>query len=619
MNNKNKLCHFCFFKIFFLLVFIFFFFPARHFVFAQEFKSDYRVEYFLKEDKGENIQAQVKYQIKITNLRSDIYVSKFALFFPKSFSVKDIVAEDDAGRVIPDISTDEDKIKITLNFNHPKVGKGEENNFYLRFNQDNLFKINGNVWEVIIPALQGEKYNSYQIIVHLPADTDKKISIAKPLPEKITKTADGLQVIWRNPNTKTIYAVFGDRQIYQTDLIYHLKNPKPIPVYMELAFPPDTLYQKIYVEGINPKPDKIYSDEDGNFLAKYFLYPGQTKKINFKGIITVYSLPRADLLVSYNQLLKKQKNYLLTPKKYWQLDDLNLPNLKDSQQIYDYVINHLKYDLKNISAKKARLGAKEAFLNPNGAVCTEFTDLFIALSRGQGIMSREIQGYGFSSEGQLRPLSLISDVLHAWPEYYDEKKKIWVPVDPTWDHTSGIDYFSSFDLNHIAFVIHGRQPDYPVPAGMYKIENSKDIQIKAINDEPKEEAGFSFKLVDLPNKLYANKNYQGKIYLKNLGNTYRWGAKLLIDSDAIKTEKKEILFDYFLPNEEKMIPLNFYTQKVNSFKKGEILFNLSDETYRHQYNLYPFYYQFLKYFFVFVFFVIFVFLLKYAFFNQRHG
>ena len=71
----------------------------------------------------------------------------------------------------------------------------------------------------------------------------------------------------------------------------------------------------------------------------------------------------------------------------------------------------------------------------------EFTDLFIAIAREKGIYSREIQGYGFLWIQKLQPLSLSSDILHAWPEYFDLKTENWVAVDPTWENTSGIDYF----------------------------------------------------------------------------------------------------------------------------------------------------------------------------------
>ena len=44
-----------------------------------------------------------------------------------------------------------------------------ENNIYLDFLQQNLFKVNGNVWEVILPTVENkEGEGDYTIIVHLP-------------------------------------------------------------------------------------------------------------------------------------------------------------------------------------------------------------------------------------------------------------------------------------------------------------------------------------------------------------------------------------------------------------------------------------------------------------------
>jgi len=50
-------------------------------------------------------------------------------------------------------------------------------------------------------------------------------------------------------------------------------------------------------------------------------------------------------------------------------------------------------------------------------------------------------------------------------------------VDPTWGNTTGgVDYFNTFDFDHLAFVVKGISSTYPVPAGGYKLtgdENKK--------------------------------------------------------------------------------------------------------------------------------------------------
>ncbi|GAI19887.1 unnamed protein product, partial [marine sediment metagenome] len=68
------------------------------------------------------------------------------------------------------------------------------------------------------------------------------------------------------------------------------------------------------------------------------------------------------------------------------------------------------------------MGALKALNSKNPVVCMEFTDLFIALCRAAGIPVREVNGYAHTNNPKLRPLSLTLDVLHAWPEYYDENK-----------------------------------------------------------------------------------------------------------------------------------------------------------------------------------------------------
>jgi hypothetical protein len=605
-------------KIIFSLTVFLFLCPITSPVFGRDFKSDYKVEYFLKEEVDNHVEAQVKYEVSITNLRSDVYISQFSLSFPKSFPIKNILAHDDNGQVQPEVVTDDEKIKIKLSFSKPAIGKDKKNSFYLSFYQANLFKVNGNIWEVMIPTLTGEEYENYQVIVYLPKETEKKISIAKPLPAKINKIGTETQIIWQNPPTRTIYAIFGEGQFYQTQLTYYLNNPNPLPAYIELAFPPDTLYQKIFVQNISPKPAQIYSDLDGNFLARYFLYPKETKQILFEGVIAVYPLPRQEVIPIVKKMLEQQKKYLLTQKSYWQIENLSqLPEVNQPRQIYNYVIDRLQYDFKQVEKRKKRLGANNALSNPNLAACTEYTDLFIALAREKGIMAREIQGYGFSWENFLRPISLVSDVLHAWPEYYDQKEKLWIPIDPTWEDTSGIDYFYSFDVNHIAFVIHGKEPDYPVPAGMYKIGDSKAVQIVPTKEKPTDDGEIVFEASQFPTKIYAGQKYNGKILIKNSTNTYQWGINFSIAADWLSLDKKTFSFNFLLPGEEKIIPVSFYAPKIAKPAVVDLTINFMGKKYKQVMKAYPFYYQYFKYLFIFVIGCSFIFFIRHAFFHHR--
>lgn len=502
-------------------IIIFLFLPAK--VLAQvppEFKADYSVEYHLQ-DSGTNLRSQVLFKIIITNLKSDVYVKKFTISFPKNFQISNLTASDDKGSITPQ-TTNQDKTTIDLEFSNPQTGKNSVNTFTLNFDQDNLFKINGNIWEVIIPTLENKQPDTtYKIVVDLPQNTDKKISIAKPKPDQVRNLPSGNQIIWNNVSTKIVYAVFGEIQYYQANLTYHIKNPNLYPISTEIAFPPDTTYQKIFLSSIDPKPTDVYIDPDGNFMGRYILGPSQVKIVNYSGVIEENVNPRPDILGVARSQIQSQEKYLLASQTYWDIEKniAKISDLKTVSDDYYFTKDTLTYNFNKVASSNERRGADLALSRPTDAVCLEFTDLFVAIAREKGIMAREIEGYGFSQDQSLRPVSLMGDILHSWPEYYDSASKLWLQVDPTWENTSGIDYFNSFDLNHITFAIHGAKSTYPLPAGTYKTGNSRDILINPISEKPDELLKIVVDKLKYTNKINDKNSYKLSFNLINEGNT----------------------------------------------------------------------------------------------------
>lgn len=549
-------------KYFLTVISFFVFFPFLVNVKAADFQTSYRVVYELKEE-GNNINSRANFLISITNSRSDVYVNKFAISFPKSFTISNLKVTDDHGEVKPTIEVDDTYNKIGMEFNNPNIGRGSVNNFRLSFDQANLFKVNGNVWEVILPVIENRGDSSYDVTVLLPETSTRKISIAKPRPSEI----NGREIKWSNPTTRTIYAVFGESQLYNVNLAYHLKNNNLTSANAEVAFPPDTLYQKIILESISQQPIKTYQDEDGNFMAVFNLKPKETKTINADFLIEVFTTPREAAIPQIRSAFNHQKTYLLDSQKYWEIKSLDkIEPLKTVEDIYYHVAKTLNYSYERVNADSVRLGAEKILQTPNIAVCMEFTDLFVGIAREKGIYAREIEGYGSSSDPQLRPLSLSSDVLHAWPEFYDETAGIWRPVDPTWENTSGIDYFSSFDLNHIVFAIHGKSSEYPLPAGMYKVENSKDIEVTAVTSRPQEQEEIGVADITIATRITGNKSHKGEFYIKNSGNIYARNIPVEIVAEGLSVsnsktnivslapgEKKKISFDYQVLEDDKSI------------------------------------------------------------------
>ena len=127
------------------------------------------------------------------------------------------------------------------------------------------------------------------------------------------------------------------------------------------------------------------------------------------------------------------------------------------------------------------------------------------MARAAGIPARELNGFAYTANPRLRPLSLVADVLHAWPEYYDAEKQQWIQVDPTWGNTTGgVNFFTLLDLNHIVFAIHGVSSEKPYPAGMYKIagKEEKDVLVQVDRGVPQDDIHVSLETdVRLPSEF----------------------------------------------------------------------------------------------------------------------
>lgn len=574
-------------KVKLFLILLIFFASLNQIVLAEEkpYRNDYRVEYFLSEN-GNQIQSKVKFTVTITNLSQTEYVDKVGISFPDTFKIHDVAAADLKGKITPEVVTKDGKISITTSFNDPDIGQNSVNAFALEFNQDNLFRVFGNVWEVMMPTIANT--SSYQVIVHLPENTNRKISIAKPKPDSI----EGNKIIWRNPESKIIYAMFGDVQYYSMNLEYHLKNPKLIPAYEDVAFPPDTLYQKIYADSIQPPPNETFRDDDGNWMARYYLKPKESIDITFKGSAELHVQPREETVSVIRSEIQKQKSHLTSSTKYWNIKDDKEKGFSNAADIYSFITRTFSYNFKKLEGEVTRLGAAEALEKPDTTVCTEFTDTFISLARKKGIYAREIEGYGYTQDQRLRPLSLITDVLHAWPEYYDIETDLWRPLDPTWENTSGIDYFSSFDLNHIVFAIHGKEDEYPYPAGSYKIEDSKDISVTAIGSKPKDSIRVSIKNPQYESPITDKQKGVFKFFVENKGNVFLWNTPITIKGEGVTPSVSQIMIDALPPFGKKEYTFTYSSNQVSQKKEASLKVSILDhDIYTGNVTIVPYYYK----------------------------
>lgn len=448
-----------------LIIFLLFVFPKPTHA-QSEFVVDVNVDY----DIQPNGITQVTHTITLENAFSNLYATSYVLSL-ENIDPQNARAYQGSKTLALSETKQGNATTLKLEFDEAVVGKGKSQTFNIGFEEQSFATKTGEVWEISIPRLsQEESFRSYNVNLFVPTSFGNEAYIS-PDPREKEKAGDKL--VYRFDKeivAKTGITVgFGQFQVFSFTLKYHLENPLTRSAVTEIAIPPDTAFQKVYYQEIKPEPDDVLVDGDGNWLAQYNLKARERVDIVATGAVQIFASPRSFPSPSENVL---EQN--LEATEFWQVEDGEIEALANRlatpKSIYNFVTNNLDYNYDRVRPNVTRYGAKKALANPDEAICMEFTDLFIALSRAAGIPAREVNGYAYTENPEIQPLSLVADVLHAWPEYYDFEKNVWIPIDPTWGSTTGgVDFFEKLDLRHFTFVIHGQNASQPYPPGSYKL------------------------------------------------------------------------------------------------------------------------------------------------------
>jgi len=431
-----------------------------------EFTTTQNIDYQFN-DSG---SALVSHKINITN--------NFSQFYPKEYSLTltgtnatDIQTYDDMGNIPAQIVQNNNTVKLSLTLSNSKTGKDQITSLNIRYKSNSLAQKKGKTWEISLPQFQDSLGANTNMILAIPTSFGKLSS--SPNGAIISTTPQGTNLNFTKFNSQEKFILtFGDYQLFNFNLNFHLQNSTDQNSLLSIPLPPDTANQKIYFEKLSPLPIKIETDIDGNWLAIYELAPQSNIDITAKG----------QAKIGQNINYKNISKPILDNQLYWPIDNSQIINLAQiyntPRKIYDYVVTTLNYDYNRIN-NSARRGALKALADPNSSLCTDFTDVFISIARSAGIGAREIEGFAYSNNINIKPILTGTDILHAWPEYFDSKNNKWIAIDPTWAKTTGgINYFDDLDLNHFTFVIHNSKSDLPSPPGSYKTApNQKSVDI----------------------------------------------------------------------------------------------------------------------------------------------
>jgi|APSaa5957512622_1039677.scaffolds.fasta_scaffold00329_15 transglutaminase-like putative cysteine protease len=509
-------------------------------------------------------QSRVKHEFTVTNKTPTTYISQYGLKI-SSAQLKNITVISDGKSIKPEIvpiKSDQQsgpgQTSIGITFPGKVVGEGKIRKFTISYTNPDAAVISGSVLEVTLaPQANPQDYSDYSVTLITPARFGGPI---RTTPTIHNFTASGSQIVtsFSKEEEMGVFALFGSEQLFDLDLSYSLSNSTNNPGITQVAFPPDTAFQKIHYHLIEPKPEKMELDLDGNWIATYKLPASSDTLVKLLATVRLTLEPDESVPVSIPD------ESLLKTQEYWPINNSDLKSITQDRttpkEINDFVVNTLNYNTDIALGLPERLGAIGAINNPNDAVCQEFTDLFVTLARGAGIYSRRITGYAHSQNSELRPLSLVEDILHSWPDYYSPEKQRWIPIDPTWENTTGgVDYFHQLDLNHIVFAINGQNSVTPHPAGSYKkpdaTEKTVNVDFGAIFPEHLSEIEFQLK----PQKFLGLVNIPGLYHLEvtNLAGQadYHLPLEITASSSQISSSQNISEIVALLPFQRQIIPL----------------------------------------------------------------
>ncbi|MDP3758650.1 MAG: hypothetical protein Q8Q86_02930, partial [Candidatus Daviesbacteria bacterium] len=347
---------------------------------ATEFATSYDVLY----DVDESGVTTVTEKITLRNLTSEYYANQFKLTIGAT-QISDIKASDGGGALEVSQEQKDTTTTIGVKFNQQVAGLGKTLAWTITFKSKDFAEKLGKVWEVRVPRVSSSaNLESYNLTLAVPRSFGPP-SLISPIPKSQTTESNKIFLNFDKEILKDsgISANFGQIQLFDFDLNYHLENNNLMPILTQVALPPDTAYQDVIYQRMEPNPLNVTVDSDGNYLAWYRLNRGQKLDVKLIGSVKLYTNSKVKNPLLDEALRKKYTE----SNKYWEKDNPQIAAklseiLGDdppadtegkARLIFKFVVGFLKYDSERLKKNSIeRLGAVTALNNPDSAVCMEF-------------------------------------------------------------------------------------------------------------------------------------------------------------------------------------------------------------------------------------------------------
>jgi hypothetical protein len=554
----------------------------------------------VKYDVAEGGQTVVNEKVTLKNNTDKFFPSSFSLLISAT-NIENVTASDADGPLEATVERQGKKSQITVKFTKQIGGKDKQYAFDLGFTSPDFVQKNGDITTVSVPKVgSAEDVGAYALSLSVPVSLGDP-TFMTPEPKNQSESAGKLLYVFNKDQLTQagVLGIFGNNQTFDFALQYELNNQTILPKVESIGIPSPNAFQQILIKNIDPKPDQVSLDEDGNYRA-FFRVNRREKKT-----ITVTGLAKVNVVADkkFNPLSRAQEDQLTANKSNWdagnpqirsKAESLITPEDKTTDQkmrkLYKYVVSTLHFDTTRMDENKFnRLGAMTALNNPDKALSAEYADLLIALARSVGIPTRQLIGVVFSNNLDLRPLSYEGKNLHTWVEYYDEEGR-WKAVDPTWESTSGgVDYFSQSLINHLAVVKRGVSSTEPM---------TPNDAVITFTDQPLVDEKKINLFLEVKDTLYSGFPQQVKLRIENQGNVAYPKGSLTLSSKQIKfiqsNDKQGV--NQITTNVAEIPPfgnvemlLDVKTGTLTDAYTDFILVGYGDQVYYKEVNIVPFY------------------------------
>jgi transglutaminase-like putative cysteine protease len=463
---------------------------ARAYAQEPDFDTSYNIDYEI----DNSLVVSVKETIGVINQNASSIPSSFVETITNIsvYDIKALDAKDKEIRIETEIKEGQKETVIRVPIENPAVGKDKKTQVTLFYKTKDLAGKTGRILNLHIPKAPLSNFmQEYNVRIKIPRGFGPQITVT-PAPVEEKMEEEGYVLLYNKQTLEKygISASFGDYQIFDFELEYNLKNDSFLAKNMGVTLPmPIENYQEVSLSDITPKPSLLKRDGDGNIIASFKVPGKKSLTVKVTGKANVYT--REGELVNYgsDSTIPDDLDRFIKPQPYWEVQDKTILDLalsitskdrsvtQNALGIYTYLTKNIAYDFEKAkdSTGQDRKGALQTLADKKG-LCLDFTDLFIALSRSEGIPAREVDGYAYAKDFGTTPTPQDGEagtLLHSWAQYYSPQAG-WVLVDPTWGATSGLDFFSRLDNNHLAFAIKGLSSQGPQPAAKFNVNFSND-------------------------------------------------------------------------------------------------------------------------------------------------